>query len=163
MNKTRQMTTLAMCIALAVIFHTIEAQIPIPSPIPGYHLGLANIVGLVVLFKFDDHKMMIVNFLRCIFASLLNGMIFSYVFWMSFGGVTLSTCIAIILRKKSGLSCIGISVASSIAHCVGQILVALIIYNQVLMISFLPYLLLMSIPTGILTGSITHLVLKRLK
>ena len=37
------MTTLAMCIALAVIFHMIESQIPFPSPIPGYHFGLANI------------------------------------------------------------------------------------------------------------------------
>ena len=82
---------------------------------------------------------------------------------MSLGGVTLSTLISIFLKKKSGLSCIGVSVASSIAHCVGQILVALVIYNQMLMISFLPYLLLMSIPTGIMTGSITHLVLKRLK
>ena len=84
MNKTKQMTTLAMCIALAVIFHTIENQIPLPSPIPGYHLGLANIVGLVVLYKFDDMRMMSVNLLRVLFASLLNGMIFSYVFWMSF-------------------------------------------------------------------------------
>ena len=163
MNKTKQMTTLSMFIALAIIFHWIEAQIPIPSPIPGYHLGLANIVGLVVLYKFNDKKMMVVNLLRSIFASLLNGMIFNYVFWMSFCGVSLSTLISILLKKYSGLSCVGISVASSIAHCVGQILVALVLYNQALMITFLPYLLFMSIPTGIMTGSITSLVLKRLK
>ena len=163
MNKTKQMTTLAMCIALAIIFHWIEAQIPIPSPIPGYHLGLANIVGLVVLYKFDQAKMMSVNFLRCIFASLLNGMIFSYVFFMSLGGVTCATLVSILLKKKTGLSVVGISVAGSIAHCVGQIIVALFIYNQALMITFLPYLLFMSIPTGIMTGSITNLVLKRLK
>lgn len=163
MNKTKQMTTLAMFIALAVVFHTIESQIPFPSPIPGYHFGLANIVGLVVLYKFDDTKMMIVNFLRVVFASMLNGMIFNYVFWMSLSGVALSTLCAVILKKKTGLSCVGISVASSVAHCVGQILVALVLYNQALMITFLPYLLFMSIPTGIVTGSIALLVLKRLK
>ena len=163
MNKTKKMTTLAMCIALAVIFHMIESQIPFPSPIPGYHFGLANIVGLVVLYKFDDKKMMLVNLLRVVFASMLSWMIFNYVFWMSLSGVCLSTFCAIVLKKISGLSCVGISVASSVAHCIGQILVALVLYNQALMITFLPYLLFMSIPTGIVTGSIAVMVLKRLK
>ena len=163
MNKTKQMTTLAMCIALAVIFHTIENQIPIPSPIPGYHLGLANIVGLVVLYKFDDMRMMSVNLLRVLFASLLNGRIFSYVFWMSLSGVVCSTLISILLKKMSGLSCVGISVAASIAHCVGQILIAMVLYDQALMVSFLPYLLFMSVPTGVLTGSVTSMVVSRLR
>lgn len=163
MNKTKQMTTLAMCITLAIIFHSIENQIPIPSPIPGYHLGLANIVGLVVLYKFDDMRMMSVNLLRVLFSSLLNGMIFNYVFWMSLSGVVCSTIVSITLKKSSGLSCVGISVAASIAHCIGQIMIAMVLYDQFLMITFLPYLLFMSIPTGVLTGSITMLVLKRLK
>lgn len=163
MNKTRKITTMAMCIALAVVFHMIESQIPIPSPIPGYHLGLANIVGLVVLFKFDDINMLTVNLLRVVFASLLNGMIFNYVFYMSLCGVVLSSVTAILLKKSSGLSVVGISVACSVAHCVGQIGVAMIMYQQALMITYLPYLLFMSIPTGILTGSVTNLVLKRLK
>ena len=163
MNKTKKMTTLAMCIALAVIFHMIESQIPFPSPIPGYHFGLANVVGLVVLYKFNDANMMMVNLLRVLFASLLNGMIFNYGFWMSLCGVCLSTICAILLKKVRVLSCVVISVASSVAHCVGQILVALVLYNQALMITFLPYLLIMSIPTGIVTGSIAVMVLKRLK
>lgn len=162
MNKTKQITTLAMCITLAVIFHTIENQIPIPSPIPNYHLGLANVVGLVVLYKFDDMRMMSVNLLRVLLASLLNGLFLSYVFWMSFSGVVLSTLVSIFLKKSSGLSVIGISVAASIAHCIGQILIAMVLYDQVLMVSFLPYLLFMSIPTGILTGIITNMVLKRI-
>ena len=106
---------------------------------------------------------MMVNLLRVLFASLLNGMIFNYVFWMSLCGVCLSTICAILLKKVSGLSCVGISVASSVAHCVGQILVALVLYNQALMITFLSYLLIMSIPTGIVTGSIAVMVLNRLK
>lgn len=163
MNQTKKITTLSMCIALAVILHLLESQIPIPSPIPGYHLGLANIVGLVVLYKFDDMNILSVNLMRVVFASILNGMIFNYVFWMSLSGVVLSSLTAMVLKKKSGFSCVGVSVACSVAHCIGQILVAMVLYNQALMLSFLPYLLLMSVPTGVLTGSITLLVLKRLK
>lgn len=163
MSKTRQMTTLAMCIALAVVFHTIEGQIPIPSPVPGYHLGLSNIVGLVVLYKFDSKNMVYVNFLRVLFVSFLNGTFMNYPFWLSVGGVTLSTIAAILMKKGTGLSVIGVSVACAVAHCVGQILMALYFYNQPLLITYLPFLLFTSIPTGILTGTITSLVLKRLK
>lgn len=162
MNKTKQMTTIAMFIALATVFHMIENMIPFPSPIPGYHLGLANIIGLIALYKFSAKEMILVNLMRVLFVSLLNGTIFNYVFWMSLMGVMLSTAIAILLKKMSGMSCIGISVASSIAHCVGQILVAMMVYQQAMMVSFLPYLLMMSIPTGVLTGVITQQVLKRI-
>lgn len=163
MNRTKKMTTLAMCIALAIVFHTIESQIPIPTPIPGYHFGLANIVGLVVLYKFNKSSMLAVNLLRVVFASLLRGMLFSYVFFMSLSGVLLSSFTALLLKRENGLSVVGISVACSIAHCVGQILVAMVIYNQALIVAYLPVLLLMSIPTGILTGTVTLQVLKRLK
>lgn len=163
MKKTKQMTLISMCIALAIVFHYIEGLIPIPSPIPGYRFGLANIVGLVVLYKFSGQQMLIVNLLRSIFASLLSGMIFNYPFWMSFVGVIFASLSAIALKKISGLSCVGISVCSSVAHCVGQILVAMFVYSQGMMITFLPYLLLMSIPTGILTGTVAIQVLKRIK
>lgn len=163
LKRTREITQIAMMIALATIFHMIEQLIPIPTPIPGYRLGLSNIIGLITLMKFGPRQMLFVNFMRVIFVGLLTGNIFSYVFWMSFSGVALSTLAAMILNHKSGLSLIGISVVSSVLHCCGQILIAMVIYKQLLMASFLPFLLFTSIPTGIMTGTISNMTLKRLK
>lgn len=163
MKRTKQITQIAMMIALATIFHMIEQLIPLPTPIPGYRLGLSNIIGLIVLAKFGAQQMVFVNFMRVIFVGLLTGNIFSYVFWMSCAGVALSTLGAIILHKISGLSFIGVSVVASVLHCCGQILIAMVIYKQLLMASFLPFLLFTSIPTGILTGTISNMTLNRLK
>lgn len=163
-NKSiQQMVITAMMIALAIIFHSIETMIPLPVPIPGFRLGLANIVGLVALFRFDSKTMIMVNFMRVLFGSMLNGTIFSHVFMLSAGGVLLSTTMTLLLHKYSGLSKIGISLGSSVAHCVGQILVATFIYSQALIIAYLPVLLILSIPTGIMVGVIATLALKRLK
>lgn len=163
LTKTRKMTMIAMMISLATIFHWIESMIPLPTPIPGYRLGLSNIVGLVALYQFGSKEMMEVNLMRVLLASLLNSTIFSYVFWMSLCGVVLSSLTAIMVKKMSGLSLIGISVLSAVMHCVGQILVSILFYDQAMMVAVLPYLLFMSIPTGIMTGFISQLVLKRIK
>lgn len=163
MTKTRRITMIAMMISLATVFHWLESLIPIPTPVPGYRLGLSNIVGLIALYKLGSKEMIEVNLMRVLLASLLNSTIFSYVFWMSLAGVTLSTLCAILVKKVSGLSLIGISVLSAVMHCVGQIGVAILFYDQLMMAAILPYLLFMSIPTGIGTGFIAQLVLKRLK
>ena len=160
--KNRKMVTIAMLMALAILLHFIDSMIPLPV-IPGFHLGLANIVGLIALFKYDDKTMIGINFMRVILSSLLNGTIFGHVFLLSASGVLLATTVAILFYRFTGLSKIGISVGSSVAHCVGQILAGILLYNQVLMISFLPIALLMSIPTGIMTGVVATQVLKRIK
>ena len=41
------MTLTALMVALAVIFHYVEGFIPVLIAIPGFKLGLANIVGVV--------------------------------------------------------------------------------------------------------------------
>lgn len=164
MMKTKKLTLIAMLIALSVVFHQIEYAIPLPTEIvvPGVKLGLANIIGLIALFMFDGKTMLGVNLSRVILASLLNGSLLGQRFWISLSGVLLSTLVAILLYNKTSLSKIGVSIAASATHCVGQVLVVMITYSQALMISFVPILLIVSIPTGILTGSIATLALKRL-
>lgn len=39
-----------MLVALSVLFHMVESMIPLPLPVPGFRLGLANIVGLIALY-----------------------------------------------------------------------------------------------------------------
>ena len=45
--------TYGMLIGLAFIFSYLEAIIPIPIPIPGVKLGLANLVTIVGLYTVD--------------------------------------------------------------------------------------------------------------
>ena len=50
-NRTgRLVATYGMLISLAFIFSYLEAVIPIPIPVPGVKLGLANLVTIVGLY-----------------------------------------------------------------------------------------------------------------
>ena len=63
--------SVTMLVAISILFHLIESMIPIPVPIPGFKLGLANIVGLIALYLYDEKIMLSVNLMRVLLASLL--------------------------------------------------------------------------------------------
>lgn len=163
MMKTKKMTNITMFVAIAIIFHMVEGMIPIPIPIPGFKLGLANIVGLIALYMYGSNVMLGVNFMRVIIASLLHGIIFGTGFWLSLSGVIFSCLAAIIAKQKTPMSIYGVSIASSVFHVIGQMIAVTFIYEQFLMGAILPILIVLSIPTGISVGYISQMVLKRIK
>ena len=160
-TRTKRLTILSMLVTMSILLQIIEPVFPLP--VPGVKLGLANIMGLITLYMFSYKEMIGVNVLRVVLASMLRGIIFQTAFWLSLSGVLLSTFAVIILRKITPMSIIGLSVASSVFHCLGQIIGVMFIYQTVYMVSYLPIMWIMSIPAGILTGTISIQVLKRIK
>lgn len=163
MKSTKRMMNITMLIAISILFHLIESMIPVPVPIPGFKLGLANIVGLIALYLYDARIMLGVNALRVVLASLMRGMIFAPGFWLSLTGVILSSFAAILAKKYSPMTIFGVSMASSAFHVIGQVIAVTFIYQQFLMGALLPVLLLLSIPTGLFTGLLAKQVLERIK
>ena len=76
------------------------------------------------------------------------------IFLFSITGGLLSTAVMSLLFKyfKKIFSYIGISVAGSIAHNVGQIIIACIILKEILIVTYLPVLLVSGVITGIFVG-----------
>lgn len=64
------------------------------------------------------------------------------------------------LFKKMKLSIVGVSIVGAVAHSIGQIIVAIIFLNNINIVYYLPYLLLLSIPTGIIVGISAKEVIK---
>jgi len=54
--QIKKLTLMAILAAIALIIFIIEAQIPLPVPIPGVKLGLANAVTLFALFYGTDRS-----------------------------------------------------------------------------------------------------------
>lgn len=162
MDKTKRMTTITMLIAISILFQLVEAMIPVPVPIPGFKLGLANIVGLITLYLFNGKIMLEVNLMRVILAALLRGTLFGTGFWLSLSGMILSTLVMIVAYKKSPLSMYGVSVAGSVFHSIGQVAAITFIYNQFFMQAILPILILLAIPTGIFMAFIGKSVVKNI-
>jgi len=100
--------------------------------------------------------------MRVIIGNLLKGLIFGTPFWISFMGVLLSS-FAIALFHKLKFSLLFTSIMSAIAHSLGQVLMVMYLYHQVNIISLLPLLCISAIGTGILTGILAQMCLKRVK
>lgn len=159
----KKFTRLTMLLALSVVLNIIESFIPLfNGNIPGLKLGLANIIILIVLYMFSFKDALYVSLLRILLVGILRTGLFSMTFFFSLGGAILSLC-SMFIAKKTKLSIIGVSIVGSIFHSVGQILIAILIIKNTYIIYYVPWLLLFSIPTGILVGFTSKTILNNLE
>lgn len=157
-SDTKKMMHLTLFLSLSIVLHFFDPGLGIN----GAKLGIANIVGIVVLKWYGPKAMISNNLLRVLLVSLMRGTLFNIPFFTSLAGVTLSTIVVILLYKAFDSSILMLSVASSIFHPLGQFFVIIKTYklNQVLLM--LPPILMLSIAAGVATGIITEKVLERL-
>lgn len=159
--KLKKLVRLSMLISLSVVISIIESYIPILNNIvPGLRLGLSNIIILFVLYKYNFKNSLYVSIVRVILVGLLRTGLFSISFWFSLSGAIFSIVFMYIAKKIKLLSVVGVSVVGSISHSIGQIFIAIFILKNNNVIYYLPYLLILSIPTGVITGLITNKILK---
>ena len=161
MAKTKKLTLCGLLTALALGLSYAERFFPLQMIIPllGIKLGLANVVTLIALCALGKRYAFCILIVRCLLGGFfggLSGLAFSLI-----GGLLALTVMCLAARSK-GLSLYGISVLGAAAHNVGQILVAMAVMGSPYVAAYLPWLLLISIVTGLLTGGLTAGVLRLL-
>ena len=162
-DKVNQMTLCAILISMALVLSYIEHFIPMQMliPLPGIKLGLANVVTLMALFFLGQKSAFTILILRCILGSVFGGGISGLAFSMT-GGI-LAMSVMCIFKQCKGISVYGVSILGAAAHNIGQILVATLIMGSVYVVGYLPYLLMVSVFTGMATGGICSGVFRVLK
>ncbi|GAB6099090.1 Gx transporter family protein [Halanaerocella petrolearia] len=159
----RRRLFLSLLVAGAIVLHIVESSLPISLIFPGAKLGLANIITLLVLVTYGFLASLQVLGLRILISSLLVGTLFTPSFWLSLAGGLVSLIImAITYYYFNKFSIIGISVLGATFHNLGQILTAYFLINNWGIIIYLPYLLLLSLPTGVFVGVIVFKLKKYL-
>lgn len=154
-----KVSRLSMLIAMSVVISIIESYIPFFSNIiPGLKLGLANIVVLYILEKYGFREALYVSVVRVFLVSILITGLFNIPFFFSLSGATFSVVAMYLISKLKLFSIVGVSVIGSIFHSIGQVLIGMLLINYNI-IYYLPYLLIFSIPTGIIVGIITKKLL----
>ena len=160
MNKSlKRWMIIAMLMAMATVLSYLESFIPVF--IPGVKLGLANVIILIMLYEFKFYEAGIVDLLRILVVALIRGTLMTPTFLMSLSGGILSYIVMLIFSRIKVFSPIGVSVLGSISHSIGQIIVVIIIINLDAVLYYLPFILVLSLATGILSGFITKEYLKR--
>lgn len=151
-------------ISMAIVLSYLERLFPIGLivPLPGIKLGLANIVTIFALFYLGFRSAFVITILRCILTSILFGSISSLLF--SLFGAFAALIVMVLLKTghEKYFSIIGVSMGGAAAHNFGQVTAASILLKSFAVFAYLPFLLLASIFTGILTASVAGALFSRL-
>lgn len=159
-SKTGTIAVCGVLTALAMIFSYIESLIPIPLPIPGIRLGVANIAVLTVLYIVGWREALIINVIRISLTAVLFGNLNSFLFSMAGGMLSM---LAMIILKHLKFSMTGVSVAGGVAHNIGQIVAAIYIMGSSAIIYYLPVLIITGVFTGIIIGILGVLITERVR
>ena len=61
--RTKRLSLSAILAAMAMILSYIEALIPMPVPVPGIKLGLANLIVIIDVYKRQSLSILIISFI----------------------------------------------------------------------------------------------------
>lgn len=159
---TQKIVRLAIFLAMGIVLNIVESMIPLPIAIPGIRLGLANTMGLIVLYFYSPKEYVALGALRVFIVGLLRTGIGSVSFILSFTGWALSTLITLLIYLFHKASIYGLSIISALFHQVGQILMVMVLYQLVEMINYLPVLLITGAISGALVAFLSSKILSLL-
>jgi heptaprenyl diphosphate synthase len=158
------MMVIGLLVSLGLVLHFVEGMLPVTAFIPGARLGLANIVTLMGLVLYGFWEGFEILILRIFLGALLAGSFMTAGFYLSMAGGLLGFLTMSISYRyfRDKFSLPGISVVGATFHNLGQIMMAYLIIANPGIFYYLPYLILISVPTGLGTGLATYLTLKYL-
>lgn len=156
--STKELTTCAMLAALALALSYLEGFFPPLLPLPGVKLGLANIVTVYALYTLGAASALSILVVRCILGALFAGNASALIFSL-LGGLC-AMLVMIALHKLPRLSVYGVSVGGAAAHNAGQVIAAMLTLGSAAPLAYLPFLLIVSLFTGALTGFVSAMLLR---
>ena len=159
--SSKDLARYSIFLAIAVIFSYIEHLVVLPFIFPGAKLGLANSVGLIILYIYGRNKYFVFGLLRVLLSALLfTG--FGSTFLISLGGNILASLITILLVSNKNISIYGLSINGAIFHGLGQVIIVAFLYNTIQMIDYIVVLSISGIVSGTLMAIIVNIILTKI-
>ena len=160
--NVRRLTQLSVLLTIAIIIFVLELQLPPLTPIPGIKMGLSNIITLVIILLNNKKDAFTVLILRIVISSIFAGQMTSFLYSIA-GGIFSFAVMSLfsLFLKKDKLWVI--SAFGAIGHNLGQIIVAIILTGTWRIVFYFPLLFISGIISGIFTGIVAQLLIKRLE
>ena len=162
---------MAALTAAASIVFIIEAQIPLPVPVPGAKLGLANAVTLFALFfgsvkdrreeRLTAADALIILICRIVIGAVFTGRIIAFIYSLA-GGLLAFAGMAVLRRFVSNKQIWVCGAVGAMLHNIGQIAAAVLVTRTPAIAAYLPVLIVAGIVTGVITGLIAQFTLERI-
>lgn len=160
-KKAKKIALLGVLTSVALVLSYLESVLPpIWAAVPGIKVGLPNVVIIFLLYKFGVKEAAIVSFIRLFIVALLFGNVMTLAY--SFAGALLSIVLMAICKKIKVFSVVGTSIVGGVAHNLGQILVAIFLFDTVQIGYYMVVLAITGTIAGVFIGLAGALLLKRL-
>lgn len=165
MKRSKRVAVCGLLVATALVLSLVERMFPLQAvvPIPGIKLGLANVVTLFALTQLRLRETIAIIVVRVVLTSMFAGSITAFLFSLFGGLLAMAVMKVLCLVQGRWISLAGISVAGAAAHNLGQIGAAILVLGTTDVVGYLPFLLVLSIPMGLVTGSVCTAVLGHMK
>jgi len=161
-KQTRKIALLGVLTSVASVLSYLEAMLPpISTAVPGIKMGLPNIIIIFLLYKFGLKEAIIVSLIRVFIVSLLFGNVMTLAY--SVAGAVLSLALMTLFKKLNLFSAIGVSIIGGISHNLGQILVAIFLFDTIQIGYYMIVLAITGTIAGVLIGIISSILVKKLE
>ena len=158
---TKKIALLSIFAALAIIIAYIERLFPLPIPIPGIKLGLANAIVIMALYTMGTRAALGISVLRIVVVGLLFGSVFGMIY--GFAGGLLSFAVMVAAKRTNIFGVVGVSVFGGVFHNMGQIAMAAIIVQNIRLLYHAPMLIIAGVVAGIAVGYASGLTLRHVQ
>ena len=159
--QTKKLAILALYATLSLAIYAAESMLPPLAPIPGFQLGLANVITLILLLRYTPGEAALVLIVRIILSALLFGQAISLLYSLT-GGILSLLVMGFSNKSLHGKFPQLTGAMGGLSHNIGQILTAYFITATSGVLAYLPFLLPAGIITGLFTGSCALFADKRI-
>lgn len=159
-EKARRIALYGILIALAMVMSFVESLIPVPIPVPGVKLGLANLVTVTGLYLVGIPGTVCITLLRVVLVGLSFGNPYSMIYGLS--GSFISLFVMSLAKKYHWFSTVGISILGGVFHNLGQITFAAMVVQTAGVYFYLPALLAAGCIAGTFIGILGGIMTERL-
>ena len=158
--NARRIAFLALFTALSMILSYVETLLPFTGFLPGFKVGLGNLVTVFLLYRFRAVEAFAVTLIRVILLGILFGNAYGMAF--SFAGFLLSFIVMAVLRKTGKFKTVTVSVAGGVLHNLAQIGVACALLGVKEIAYYAAPLTVIGAVSGALIGVVAAILVKRI-
>lgn len=159
--KTKRLTELALLTTVALIIFIIELRLPNLTPIPGIKLGLANIITVYAIYRYQPGEVLLVVLVRIFLGCFFGGNMMALAYSLAGGLLCLAGMLP--LHRIVPLKYVWVlSVLGGVLHNVGQLAAAFVVTGTPGVLAYAPFLIVAGCVAGLFAGICAGLVLKRL-
>lgn len=156
----RKTAVLSILTTVALVLSYVEAILPpIWAAVPGIKIGLPNIIIIFILYKTGLKDAITVSAIRLFLVALLFGNAMTLLY--SAAGAILSILLMMVCKRINLFSMVGVSIVGGVAHNLGQILVAIAIFETSQIGYYMLVLAVTGTIAGVFVGVAASIILKR--